>query len=208
MPSEEFPTVRPATAEDAKDYAGALAKALPDKFHAIFGGQVERGIRSLADHYGHLEEESGHFVAEIAGEVAGFLHLITRESGDDGFRAAIPFIQGLGMFRGIRALLAFTMLTRRSLFSRREREEDVYIAHIIVYPWFHGQGVGKSLLDFAEEEAGRLGKRRLTLYVAADNAPAIGLYASRGFHTTRVDESRTAQRLLGKRFWNYMVKDL
>ncbi|MGW3492828.1 N-acetyltransferase family protein [Streptomyces sp. NPDC001020] len=44
-----------------------------------------------------------------------------------------------------------------------------------------GAGVGRALLRAAQDEARRLGARRITLRVLGHNAPARGLYESEGF---------------------------
>ena len=57
--------------------------------------------------------------------------------------------------------------------------DDLYLA-----PNMRGQGVGRKLLDFALEEAARLGIGTLHLEVETDNARAARLYRSAGFEET------------------------
>jgi ribosomal-protein-alanine N-acetyltransferase len=49
-----------------------------------------------------------------------------------------------------------------------------------------GCGVGSMLLDAVLDEAARRGCARVYLEVRADNAPALGLYAARGFERVGV----------------------
>jgi ribosomal protein S18 acetylase RimI-like enzyme len=52
---------------------------------------------------------------------------------------------------------------------------------LAVLPGFRGRGVGRALLNAAEEHARARGCAKLTLEVREDNAPARGLYEERGF---------------------------
>ncbi|MER6185144.1 GNAT family N-acetyltransferase [Streptomyces sp. NPDC001652] len=55
------------------------------------------------------------------------------------------------------------------------------IQGLVVAEKARGAGVGRALLRAAQEEARRLGARRITLRVLGHNAPARGLYESEGF---------------------------
>ncbi|MFF7444851.1 MULTISPECIES: GNAT family N-acetyltransferase [unclassified Streptomyces] len=55
------------------------------------------------------------------------------------------------------------------------------IQGLVVAAEARGAGVGRGLLRAAQEEARRLGARRLTLRVLAHNTPARKLYESEGF---------------------------
>lgn len=58
---------------------------------------------------------------------------------------------------------------------------DGNITNIAVHPEFRGRGFGGKLLDGLMEKAEGLGLARLMLEARESNAPAIALYASRGF---------------------------
>ncbi|MEU5885256.1 GNAT family N-acetyltransferase [Streptomyces sp. NPDC047461] len=55
------------------------------------------------------------------------------------------------------------------------------IQGLVVAEEARGAGVGRALLRAAQEEARRLGARRITLRVLGHNAPARKLYESEGF---------------------------
>ncbi len=59
--------------------------------------------------------------------------------------------------------------------------DEIQILNLAVAPEERGRGVGKLLLDAVLAEARERGLRRVTLEVAADNAPGIRLYRSAGF---------------------------
>ncbi|MGB1581396.1 MAG: GNAT family N-acetyltransferase, partial [Nevskiales bacterium] len=52
---------------------------------------------------------------------------------------------------------------------------------IAVSPQAAGQGVGRALLNWAEQQAGRWSVQRVKLEVQADNRPALRLYESAGY---------------------------
>ncbi|TWT72815.1 putative acetyltransferase [Posidoniimonas polymericola] len=55
------------------------------------------------------------------------------------------------------------------------------IHDLVISPGHRGQGIGRMLMQAAEEEARRRGCCKMTLEVVASNAPAKGLYRSCGF---------------------------
>ena len=68
--------------------------------------------------------------------------------------------------------------TRRDYFTD---EAHGHVAILVVAREAEGQGVGRALLDAADEWGRRRGFRRLTLAVFADNARAKALYARHGW---------------------------
>ncbi len=62
------------------------------------------------------------------------------------------------------------------------RKGTLRIEALGVLPAYRRQGWGMWLLEWAAQEAGRLGLRRLTLHVSSGNRPALALYAQAGFH--------------------------
>lgn len=64
--------------------------------------------------------------------------------------------------------------------------EDSDLDRIAVLPAARGRGLARELLTALIDRARDLGAGRMLLEVAADNAPAIGLYESFGFDTISV----------------------
>lgn len=193
--------VRTAKGDESEAYVQVLLTAFPDKFASIFRGRNQEGSEVLIEHFADMQGK-GHYIAELDGRIAGVLHLVTDEQRGDPPRRAFAFLKRLGPLRGSRALLAFAIL------SKRADSDECYVAHIAVRPENQGRGVGKLLIGTAERVAREKGRERLTLYVAGDNGPARSLYLARGFRTVRTDESSLADWLLGKRRWDFMVKEL
>lgn len=63
-----------------------------------------------------------------------------------------------------------------------------------IAPEYRGQGYAKQLLDHIVDKGRQLGLETIALEVLRDNAPAIGLYSSGGFHVVR--ELRSFESLL------------
>lgn len=64
--------------------------------------------------------------------------------------------------------------------------EEGEITNVAVKSGFRGRGIGRSLLETAIEEAGRVGITALTLEVRISNKRAIHLYESMGFQNVGV----------------------
>ena len=74
------------------------------------------------------------------------------------------------------------------------REGDAGLFGMWVAPGFRGRGMGGGLVDAVVAWARAAGFARVLLEVADANAPAIRLYASRGFEPTGVTGSLPAPR--------------
>ncbi len=68
-------------------------------------------------------------------------------------------------------------------------EGEIYV--VAVHPDFHGLGLGKALTVAGLESIAARGVSTGMLFVDQDNAPAVGLYRSLGFHIRRIDRAYT-----------------
>lgn len=71
-----------------------------------------------------------------------------------------------------------------------EEPDALLIENLAVDPSRQGEGIGRALLAFAEAEAGRAGRDRLTLYTHEKMTENLALYARLGY---AVDERRQEQ---------------
>ncbi|HTW86245.1 MAG TPA: GNAT family N-acetyltransferase [Candidatus Sulfotelmatobacter sp.] len=63
--------------------------------------------------------------------------------------------------------------------------EQAFVAYTAVEPFARGRGVGRALLDLAEDCARELGLGYVSLMVTEDNEPARRLYDGAGYGTER-----------------------
>ncbi len=70
-------------------------------------------------------------------------------------------------------------------------EDHGYISDLAVDKAFEGQGVGRALMNKAEEWAGERGYQLLTLYVFAGNTRAQQLYEKSGFRPEIIKYAKT-----------------
>lgn len=67
--------------------------------------------------------------------------------------------------------------------------DELQLTVVVVDPSWRGKGLGRQLLGELLRLAANQGCRNATLEVAADNQPALGLYAALGFQSTGIRRS-------------------
>ena len=193
--------VRRMTAADLVPVAAIFLGAFPDKAAAAVPGDPALTARLFAE-------------AALAGGDAWV-------SGDPGGRALgvvtfqdrrRPFLAHLdtSLLRRVRplgrALRATAFLTVFHAVSFPASE--LYLETLAVHPDAGGQGVGRALLRFADDEARRRGRGSLSLYCIRDNPRARALYARHGYRIVRSEDLWWCRPLLGFRFTDQMRREL
>lgn len=90
----------------------------------------------------------------------------------------LPFLQRKEMYIGeAEGRIACAMALNRAQGDAQSME----IHLLAVHPDFRGRGLGRELVRFAFETAGKLGKKKICLDVTDGNLPAEKLYISMGF---------------------------
>jgi ribosomal protein S18 acetylase RimI-like enzyme len=177
--SQPSPVVRRAVEADAPGIARVVARAFKDKFHPAFGTE-EKAIRALTPYVAAEMTRRGNyvFVATVGDAVVGSVSVSTQKSFVSG--VAGMFYRAVGFWGMVRALLVLGFLS-----DPAPAPDEAYVEVLGVAPEYQRQGVGRALMIAAEEMARSLHKRRLTLYVTANNRAAQTLYLSRGLHVQR-----------------------
>jgi ribosomal protein S18 acetylase RimI-like enzyme len=193
-PSEPV-SIRYATADDVARIAQIVGGEPGDDVVSLMGS-VELARRYRAEMVA-LEQIPNParptVVAQQRGRVVGTLQYRLGNSGRHGqlarLRLLLKFLGPLGVLRRARKLLA----TRRVYIPIPE--DSLYITNVHVETASQGHGIGAGLLDWAEQEAIRVGARLMTLTAAANN-PAIRLYERHGFTITLTATDADYARLL------------
>lgn len=179
-------TVRDARPEDADAVAAIVADGLAAKYRPALGGAAARAIAALVRHDMETGTGSRHLVAEVDGRIAGAVHLVTGGGPPAGMTSTL--VREVGLWTALRAVLVLSLLAHEGM-----RPDEAYLDELAVAAWARRRGVGRALLEACVREGSRAGRRRLTLWVTTDNAPARALYAAAGF-----EEMRRRRMLAGR----------
>jgi ribosomal protein S18 acetylase RimI-like enzyme len=180
--------VRPAVAADAAAIARVLTESLDDKFRPAFGDRAARAMTAVVQR--DLEyQRMSYWVAERDRSVVGAVHLATEQRPEGGFVAGVA--SELGWLAAVRAAAVFSLLAHSAL-----APDEAYVEELAVDASARRLGAARALLAACEEQARRRGKARLTLWVTANNDPAIALYSRLGFRVRRRRRTLLLGRLL------------
>jgi len=86
--------------------------------------------------------------------------------------------------------------------------DEYFLAHLGVLPQFEGRGLGRQLLEWAEERGHSAGLGKITLTVDADNERAMRMYERAGFSVTGTVALERLSRRFGYRGYHHMSKEL
>ena len=73
--------------------------------------------------------------------------------------------------------------------GRRQWNRTLWIWEFHIHPAFHGQGIGRRLMDAMADTGRSAGMRTLRVETQNTNVPAIRFYRSLGFHIEGIDVS-------------------
>ena len=108
------------------------------------------------------------------------------------------FVRNAGFFRSLWTLPILGAMEHASA------ADELYIEMIAVSPEARGKGVGRALMQEAEERCRKLGKNRLTLQVVDTNPRAKKLYEEMGFRTIKTYSVQPWGRIVG---WTFRKVD-
>ena len=186
--------VRPARARDLEAVSTILVGSFETKFVAAFGKQRDRAERILTR---ILELEvprglPGFYVAELEGQVAGTIALRRYRQPDMPFLSSMGILfEELGLWGGLRAIFCLSLLDQST------RRDEVYVSDVAVAAAARRRGVGRALMQHAEEVGQSWGKRALVLDVSVENEGARRLYRRLGYHETKRTRSLLTRWMLG-----------
>ncbi len=175
---------RPAAISDQSEGARLLMLTLREFGDHFFGfGSRQRAMRALADLFVLPRSRFSYQHADLActdGKVVGLISLFDARAIRHAWWATAPH---LFMVYRVGEIIKFMKLVVGYQMEEKVADDELYIAHLAVFPQFHRLGYGKNLLDFAEQKARARGLRALSLMTEMENQPAINLYRKAGFET-------------------------
>ena len=206
MENEAGIIIRPATEADIQTAALVVAEAF-DEYRFLFGDDIPTIVQCtvpLLDAIGRHNLT----VAEVAGQTVGMIQVMARA---DFARSRLRGIGSvwhplLGPGGVVRALLGLVPMSFLFL-GRPVRKDELYIATLGVRPAWQRRGIGRTLLNHAEELVKRQGFEALLLHVASHSTVARSLYARVGYIVERVQRP-PLRHLIGVDQYLLMRKEL
>jgi len=206
MENEVDIIIRPAAEDDIQPAALVVAEAF-DEYRLLFGDDISTVARCTVP---LLDAVGRHnlTVAEVAGQTVGMIQVMARAD------FARSRLRGIGSvwrpvlgWRGVvRALLGLAPMSLLFL-GRPVRRNELYIATLGVRPAWQRRGIGRTLLNHAEELAKRQGFGALLLHVASHSTVARSLYTQVGYIMERVQRP-PLRHLVGVDHYLLMRKEL
>ncbi len=112
-------------------------------------------------------------------------------------------------FKGFGKWNVFKMSIGLYLFDYKPKKGECYIADVVVHPDHRSKGVGKLLMQWAQDIVqGDPRLDRLSLHVSGKNRKAKDLYEKLSFRTHLQENSIVWHFLFNEKEWYYMVKGI
>ena len=190
------------TIDEGREFANYLDEAAEGFFHFMLGRQFVEIIANAFIQQGHdLSYQNATFARRnkiIVGMVSGYTAEQHRQSSDR------PLKQAAGRFN-LRMIAVSTLFSPLFRIIDNIADGDFYLQAMAVNKELRGEGIGSTLMDYAEDYARACGSSRLSLDVSAGNKGARKLYEQRGMTV----ESQWPKRIPipGVKFFR-MVKEL
>ncbi len=176
---------------DGRELAKLLATAFSDKYKAMCD-DIRTAEEIIAAEMEWRGADSNLFVALMDGEIAGSVEVVGLDFGCAPSDAvAENYLDILGAGRGMRALYMLSLL------GQSLERDEACVSQLAVAPRCQRRGVAAALLARAERYAGEKSMKSISLWVSAENAPAISLYHKLGY---KIEKTRDSENL--KRFFN------
>ncbi|WP_282675039.1 GNAT family N-acetyltransferase [Lactococcus lactis] len=168
--------------------------AFKEKFvYKLFSEEMTIRISSLFSEYICKNKPNLLIIAEIDENIMGCAFMINHKESYYDFKYLIK--KQLSLKNRIKLFLFF------SFFSHKVTKEELYIEFLSVLPHYRNKGVGQKLINACKNQAM---DKKLTLYVAMDNVPALRLYKKEQFQTVKTESSRIGKFFTGIKEWEFM----
>lgn len=159
--------IRPGRKDDARSAAILIRRALEPLTSSWTGTNAEEeALKGLEDTFRQEENRMSHQNASVAEWDEQVVGLISSFGGREEER----------LNRGLEAHLAQVRQGFSGRIAREATDDEWYIDVLAVDPHWEGKGIGRALIQVAEEKAVAQHYPRIALSVAKENEPAIRLY--------------------------------
>lgn len=202
-------TLRPATPEDAPTGTALLARSMAGFGDALLGlGSHARQLSVLEHFWRRGDNRFSHRLCELAlveGEIAG---LVLTLPGTQSLALNFGFARHIFSVYNLRQVLRFVRLGLMMTGVTEVLRDEYLLSNLAVLPPFEGRGVGRFLLQRADELARAAGFRRITLTVEIGNERARGLYLSHGYRVIQRHPTPHLEHVLATLGTERLIKDL
>jgi ribosomal protein S18 acetylase RimI-like enzyme len=201
--------IRPARSCDTRPAVSLLHQAVGRLGDFFFGnGDPTRTLDILERLIARKDNRFSYnftFLAEKAGQVVGLLLAYPA-----GIISSLELSTGRHLFPilGWNGLLNLAIRSLPLAGCLEAEQGEYYISALSVLPRFQGQGVGRQLMHFAEQEAVRQDMHKCSLIVSLENEGARRLYLHHGYQVVKTKLFSRWLSRSGESGYQRMVKSL
>jgi len=169
--------IRKGKLEDSLYFPQLILFSAPEFFPYLFGSNVQDVLRNLFNEKQNWFSFEHSYSVKVDGEIAGMAIASSREQKKEEEPRTIKLLAKYSEGS------SFTELPdpRTKEYTGQIGKGDYYISNIGIFPKFRCIGCGTKLFERIEEEAKKVGSRRMVLDVETDNKKAIKLYERLGY---------------------------
>lgn len=197
-------TIREARSEDIDGFVKVLMRIYKGKFKTIFGSKIKEGQSALSQEMKTRKSLEGNLIAIIDGLIVGAVILKTKETKQNFFQTLKIFLNNLGIYGGLRAF--FVGGYHQSISERFISRDGCYVENLFILPEFRKKGIGKRLMQRAEEFAREKNKKFMYGFAEVSNISARKLDTKSGFKEIRIKKSILTKIFFDIPAWVYEKK--
>ncbi len=201
--------LQPAATDDAELAAQLIYATMGSMADYLLGGDdASQAHRMIALLFRRPKNRYSYQYADLAlvdGEVVG---LLLSYPGTMMKALHFPMVKNLFAVNGFRAALRFFYRSLPLMTVKEVEADEYFINNVAVFPQFQGHGVGKLLMELAEQKARASGLQKCALTVDIENERAVGLYKHLGYQVMDTVKIKQLERRMGFSGIYRMVKIL
>ena len=190
--------IRSATPDDAETSKQLIYMTMGSMADYLLGGGdageakgvLSRLFLKQKNRYSHQYA----VLATINGAVAG---LLLSYPGKVLNSLNFPMAASMAAVNELPQLLRFFSRCAPLIKIKEAESDEYFINNLAIFPKFQGQGVGKSLMNFAKQQANESGLNKCALTVEIENQFAVDMYQKLGYQIVHTIKSERLKRKMG-----------